>query len=467
MGKLGQIPTPEKYVKILLDSVGYKSDIFGKKVLENSCGDGNVLAEIVRRYIRDCQQKNISIEAIRSGLENDIVAYEIDRKAIVRARLKLDNICLELGITPARWNINCKDYLKQKDEKYDYIIGNPPYITYHDLSTSQREFLNKHFLSCKNGRFDYSYAFIEKSLNELSDGGSLAYLIPFSIFRNKYAEELRRIIKPTICELINYTGVGVFPDRTIGSSIIICRNSHSTTLTYKNYIEKVRKKLSKHLLGDKWLFENTEDDLQGKEFGEYFDVLNCVATLKNNVYIIKDYTENDSNIVFGNYKFEKELMHDAVSPRSKSSNRHYKIIFPYSIKNSTITNIPEREFKATYPNIYSYLKQNKNVLSRRSMSPGSFWYEYGRSQALTSVFKDKLIMPMIVSGRVRIHLSCKNEIPYAGYYIVPKTNQFTLMDAARILESDAFYDYVKVVGTPTTRDSYRISVSDIKQFHFI
>ena len=49
MVKLGQVPTPDKYVQTLLDSAGYISNIAGKKVLENSCGEGNVLIEIVRR----------------------------------------------------------------------------------------------------------------------------------------------------------------------------------------------------------------------------------------------------------------------------------------------------------------------------------------------------------------------------------------------------------------------------------
>ena len=37
------IPTPKRYVKKLLDSVGYKKNIIGKKILENSCGEGKIL----------------------------------------------------------------------------------------------------------------------------------------------------------------------------------------------------------------------------------------------------------------------------------------------------------------------------------------------------------------------------------------------------------------------------------------
>lgn len=33
--------TPKEIVKSMLDTVNYKKNLFGKKVLENSCGDGN------------------------------------------------------------------------------------------------------------------------------------------------------------------------------------------------------------------------------------------------------------------------------------------------------------------------------------------------------------------------------------------------------------------------------------------
>lgn len=51
MNKKCQVFTPLNYVGKLLGSVGYTESLFGKKVLENSCGDGNILIEIVKRYL--------------------------------------------------------------------------------------------------------------------------------------------------------------------------------------------------------------------------------------------------------------------------------------------------------------------------------------------------------------------------------------------------------------------------------
>ena len=63
-----QIFTPADYVKELLDIIEYNEDIFSETVLENSCGDGNILLEVVDRYIKNGMNLGKSIEEISRGL---------------------------------------------------------------------------------------------------------------------------------------------------------------------------------------------------------------------------------------------------------------------------------------------------------------------------------------------------------------------------------------------------------------
>ena len=51
MGVNCQIFTPENYVELLLDNIDYNTNLYGKRILENACGDGNILTVIVKRYI--------------------------------------------------------------------------------------------------------------------------------------------------------------------------------------------------------------------------------------------------------------------------------------------------------------------------------------------------------------------------------------------------------------------------------
>ena len=181
-----KVPTPKEYVEIMLNQVGYIENLYGRKVIENSCGEGNILIEIVRRYIKDCKKQGYSCEKIAIGLSNDIIAYEIDKEELKICRKKLNNILKNEHIKNVHWKLRNSDYLKSREKHADFIIGNPPYITYHDLDEKERKFVQNNFEVCKKGRFDYCYAFIEASIKSLGVKGKLAYLIPYSIFKNKF-----------------------------------------------------------------------------------------------------------------------------------------------------------------------------------------------------------------------------------------------------------------------------------------
>ena len=141
VNKRCQIQTPIIYVRQLLDQAGYQTNLYGKKVLENSFGEGNILCEIVYRYIQDGIYRNFSCQDIKSGLERDIIGYETDLACVESSRKRLDDLANKYGINNVKWDLRNRDFLKDKIESVDYIIGNPPYVTYHDLNKQQRTFL--------------------------------------------------------------------------------------------------------------------------------------------------------------------------------------------------------------------------------------------------------------------------------------------------------------------------------------
>ena len=156
-----RIFTPTEYVNELLDAVGYKGQLYGKSILENSCGDGNILVEVVRRYIVSCETNNMTNEEIKSGLEQDICGVELEHVHAVSCKKNLDNVANSFGINGVSWNIIEGDYLRLNlDRQFYYIVGNPPYISYRDIEVEDRKYLKENFSSCKEGKLDYYYAFI-------------------------------------------------------------------------------------------------------------------------------------------------------------------------------------------------------------------------------------------------------------------------------------------------------------------
>ena len=465
-----QIQTPIEYAKKMLDYAGYRKNLYGKRVLENSCGEGNILCEIVSRYIEDAINLGYSNTLIVQGLEKDIEGIEIDNNKVIICIENLNHILKKYDIGDVRWNVHKNDYLKSKNKKYNFIIGNPPYITYHDMDETQREYLKKRYVSCKRGRFDYCYAFIEKSLKSLKKDGILVYLVPYSIIKNKFAFDLREMIQPYVFQIYDYSGIKVFPDALTSSIVLICKNQkNNENIQYFSVKKKTEQEFNRNDLKDKWSF-SIDNKEKGKKFGNYFEVYNSVATLLNDAFLLEDYEENEHYILIDGQRIEKEITYPAISAKSinrKKDKKELLIIFPYSYKNGKLNSYDLDEFQKKFPGTYMYLNGYRGKLDQRKKDKGAEWFEYGRSQALSRVFGAKLVMPMVITNGVKTHYGTRKAIPYAGYFIkCRRGSALKLSDAKKILESQDFFDYVTKCGTPTTTTSYRITVDDIKEYRF-
>ena len=161
------------------------------------------------------------------------------------------------------------------------------------------------------------------------------------------------------------------------------------------------------------------------------------------------------------------LVRDAASTKSLKKRRD-KIIFPYQIVEGKRVDYTEKEFIKKFPKATDYFKQFKEALRNRKADENTKWFQYGRSQAITKVEGEKIIIPMVITKKVHAYRAGREAIPYAGYFIKCKAgSELTLEDAKSVLESRNFYEYVEICGTPTTPTSYRISVDDIKDYMII
>ncbi|BDU49482.1 Eco57I restriction-modification methylase domain-containing protein [Haliovirga abyssi] len=462
-----QIFTPLEYVTKLLDIAEYKEFLYGKKILENSCGNGNILVEIVKRYIADCIEKGFLLDEIKNGLENDIYAFEIDLAHSEECKRRLNEIVNFYNIYEVKWNINNNDYLKNIDnQKFDFIIGNPPYIMYKELDNETRKFLKEKYKVCENGKFDYCYAFIEKSIKDLKTNGKMSYLIPGSIFKNVFGKNLRNFLLPHINEIYDYSEKALFTNVLTSSTILnLEKDSNNDEIIYHNIIMENSKKIQKIKLGEKWIFHNIKFSSSKKKFGDYFKVSNSVATLSNKVFIIDKYEEVDENYIkVEEFLIEKTLLKKAASPKGMSKNKNEYIIFPYYYTNENkIKRYSEVDFVKRFPEAKKYLISRIEELEKRKSDKNSSWFEYGRSQALNHLNQDMLILSSIITGNAKIYDIDKEYIPYSGFYITKK-DKYGLEVAKENLMSKEFLNYVKGIGISASGNSKRITVKDIAEF---
>lgn len=95
----GQVYTPDFLVSNILDYVGYTDgNILQKHVIDNSCGDGAFLCDIVDRYCKNYIAQNESILGLKDDLEKYIHGIEIDTVAYNDCILNLDTVISKFGV---------------------------------------------------------------------------------------------------------------------------------------------------------------------------------------------------------------------------------------------------------------------------------------------------------------------------------------------------------------------------------
>ena len=103
------------------------------------------------------------------------------------------------------------DFLRPRDEKFDYIIGNPPYVSITGLSIAEREHYRRHFLTAV-GRFDLYALFFEQALRLLKPHGRLVFITREKFIYVESAARLREQLALAGVEGIEFLEESTFRD---------------------------------------------------------------------------------------------------------------------------------------------------------------------------------------------------------------------------------------------------------------
>jgi adenine-specific DNA-methyltransferase len=176
---LGQFYTSKDVVSYMVSLITKNAQA---RILESGFGQGAFLDYLLdERYV-------------------NLTGYDIDEENYIKARKKY----------PLSVKLFHLDYLKSPiEEKFDVIIGNPPYVGWNRILTDVRENLIKEPFWKKyvNGEWDLLYAFIIWSIEKLNENGELIYIVPFNWFHSTYAASLRKYLSTYgSFEIINHFG---------------------------------------------------------------------------------------------------------------------------------------------------------------------------------------------------------------------------------------------------------------------
>ncbi len=119
-----------------------------------------------------------------------------------------------------------------KNEKFDVVIGNPPYVDSETMTLyypSQREYLSKIYQSTK-GNWDLYIPFIEKGIKLTEVGGFTSYITPNKWLSIDYGQALRQFVYKGLIQLTDYSKFKVFQDASIFPIVFIHKNADNKTL---------------------------------------------------------------------------------------------------------------------------------------------------------------------------------------------------------------------------------------------
>lgn len=487
---LGQVFTPGYISDMILDSVGYKgSSIINKTILEPSFGDGAILIKVVQRLIESCRGIGLSNDEIVDVLNNNVYGIEIDEELVLKTKNKL-NLLLDLfEIENISWdNLYCSDTLKFNNKNdFDYIVGNPPYIRVHNLESDVRDSIKDYVFSV--GTTDMYILFFEKCLNLLGKYGKMSFITPNSYMKNSSQGTFRKYLfeNNLLSKIIDFKSSPIFKDFMVYAAItVLDKNKENLEFSYAEYNEEKRLYITKLNILDfdkdsfssPWTF-NTEgnndllEDIKNRSFtlDKFSTIQYGLATLRDKIYIseVKEIENDKKHVLFNNTKIEKNILRPIVKASTyDGGNIDSMIIFPYiwNVNRKIYEVMDELILSEQFPLAYKYLCDNKEELLKRDMDENAVWYQFGRSQGLNNSRYNKLIVKNVIDKdkkNLDVFELSKDIIVYSGIYITAQ-DDLILSKVKKVLESEEFCTYCKLVGKDMAGGWKNISSKNIKNY---
>lgn len=177
--QIGAYYTPYEAAKVLADWAIESRD---EKILEPSFGGC--------KFLEACRDRLLELGAT-DPIDN-IYGYDIDDLAFSKY------LYGEMKINDNNSNFVKKSFLDASSDdfnepKFNIIIGNPPYISYHSMSRDVRQKAKRICIDNGvpvSGKFSLWMPFVVKSLEFLKNGGKLGFILPNALIESKYSETL-------------------------------------------------------------------------------------------------------------------------------------------------------------------------------------------------------------------------------------------------------------------------------------
>lgn len=490
--------TPGYIVELILNEIGYTTDCYENQeenrirrrhIIDNSCGDGRFLCEVVRRYFQQSIVDGLengetvkeSNQRLREELETYIHGIELQSNLVGLTVEALDKVVEEF-IDPnvfgkVNWDVRCGDALDVHDfdGKMDYVVGNPPYCNVHHFGEKYEKY--KQFSFMQTGMSDLYLLFFELGFNMLSAQGKLAYITPNSWFTSVAGRPLREHILKyhNLYKIIQCGHEQVFKGATTFSAISFFNNKGF----FRRYAH-IKWKGLEDCWDDNidWNSINYECCfIDGKLYLADFYTLNrlnkILTSPKKQVYSVKNGFATLKDKLFTKIEWKDVTFPKGLIFAIKASTGELtKMFFPYNNDGKPITweDFPQE--------LRDYMIDRARELEVDVSKEG--WYLYGRYQGIKDVFRQQISVSQFINNDCQ-YCTGLNIWPmpagtgvYGGLYVVLNTTddrELTDEEYDKFVEninqklrSKEFFDYVKALGHYKNGGYYTFTSKELENF---
>ena len=465
------------------------TDIFEKKSLDFACGSGIFLIELfdyledklITSYInnQDVKFKHfffqkgdeviLTVKGKRELIDRCIYGIDIDPEAVEVARMSLslkvidgiefiedyqelglfgqkilnsvgDNICC--GNTLIKNDIleiypqileDEKQLLKTNaydfDEKFDFIVGNPPYVEvkhYNEVYPFMHQYIKEQYETTSNGKIDLSVAFIERGISLLTFNGKMGLIVQKRFFKTQYGKSIRNYISTNqlLSKIVDFDSTSLFKNRITYISSIVLDQLRPNEVMFSKVKENENlwelDKLGFEIIpssaftSNPWNFEEPKLlSIQSKllenfgNFGAFGKVKVGIQVLWDKAYHIEVKSFNGDGTLTGDTKLEKNITIEVDACRPLMVNKKFYpfcsdetetyVIFPYKIEEDINIPILFDEFTAFYSLASQYLSRYKELIESNvkieTKLGDTGWHLFTRVQNHTAIYP-KILLPM-------------------------------------------------------------------------
>lgn len=462
--------------KYMIEMNGEIKVLSGKEYWKKENIHYHILKSCIYGADKDLMAVNLTIKGLREKevdinvgdlniVQCDSLVYWEDKKGEEFEKLKI--------------NVDINKLREFWSKKYDYVIGNPPYIGHKQLSMDYKKWLLEEYGDVFKDKSDISFCFFKKIHDILAPKGVSGIISSRYFMESPTGKNLRKYFMKyiDIIEIVDFYGSNVFKDAGIATAIYIFKDKNLNDSNEYIDIHKLQKsdfKLEtdidideminsgvfesfkfqvKKLNSDRWMIISDEYYDIYKRIQEKADLkLEKIAVSFQGIITGCD----KAFVISGKEILDCDIERKLIKPWIKNKNiEKYKITKDdmYLIYGNNIDN-PE-----LYPNSIKFMEKHKNKLAERRECKRGIrrWYDlqWGRKESLFE--QEKIIFPY-KSKTNRFSIDLESLYFSADIYgLVLRDeykDQISLEYLIGLLNSSVYEFYFKLFAKKIGRDIY-------------